>query len=225
MAKILWDEPGTHVYETGIRNCVLFVQDQDGNYQNGVAWSGLVTVTEKSESDSPLEFWADDVKYAMLFPPVELNATVEAYAFPEDFLPCIGIIEAADGIFISQQARSTFAICYKTTAGNDILSDDYGYKLHIIYGCTAAPSEKPYKTTSTSPEAILFSWDLSTMPVEMEGYKNTSNIVLDSTLINPSDMSAIEKILYGTDIEDSRLLLPNEIKHIIENGFLINEEG
>lgn len=225
MARIVWDKPGTHIYETGIRNCVLFVQNADGQYQEGIAWNGIVSVTETSEGGDAVDFYADDIKYLTLYPPVDIGANIEAYTYPDEFLPCDGIITPIEGVTIGQQPRRPFAICYKTTIGNDILADDYGYKLHIVYGCTVSPSEKAYQATSDSPEPILFSWEASTMPVPVPGYRPTAFIVIDSTKVNPKDLGIIEEILYGNETENSHIMLPSEISEIFTNGLLMDESN
>lgn len=225
MARIVWDKPGTHIYETGIRNCVLYVQDHDGNYQNGIAWNGIVSITETSSGSDPVDFYADDIKYLTLYPPEDLGATIEAYTFPDDFFPCNGILIPAEGVMIYQQPRRTFALCYRTIVGNDIEGADFGYKIHIVYGCMVSPSERTYSTENDSPEPILFSWDLTTMPIKLAGYKNTSLVVLDSTKVNPKDFRIVEDCLLGSETQEAHLLLPDEISEIFTNGLLMDESN
>lgn len=223
MAKIEWDKIGTRLYETGMRNCVIFVQDEDGIYQNGAAWNGIVSVTESATGGDAIDFYADDIKYLTLYPPEDLGASIEAYTYPDEFLPCDGVAVPARGLMIFQQPRRTFALCYKSIVGNDILGTDYGYKLHVLYGCTVSPSEKAYQTINDDPEPLLFSWDLTTLPVSMPDYKNTSSVVLDSTKVSYVDLEIIENRLYGTNESDSELLFPSQILEILTNGLLTDD--
>ena len=217
MAKIVWDKTGERFYETGVKNGVLYVQE-GGQYKNGVAWNGLTAVTESPSGAEATPLYADDIKYLNLLSTEEFGATIEAYTYPDEFAACDGSAALADGVMIGQQARKTFGLCYRTTIGNDTNGNDYGYKLHIIYGALAAPSEKAYATINDSPEAITFSWEVTTTPVKVTGAKPTASITIDSTKANPEKLAALEDILYGKDGEpgnEPRLPLPDEIKTLM----------
>ena len=218
MAKLVWDKSGERFYETGVKNGVLYVQGTGGTYPKGVAWNGLASVTESPSGAEPTPLYADDIKYLNLLSTEEFGATIEAYTYPDEFAECDGSKSIATGVYIGQQARKTFGMCYKTTLGNDTEGNDHGYKLHIIYGALAAPSEKAYETINDSPEAITFSWEISTTPVNVKGSKPTATIVIDSTKANPEKLAALEVILFGADAPngegagtDPRLPLPDEI--------------
>ena len=211
MSKIVWDKNGERLYETGVKNGVLYVMDDTGAYGKGVAWNGLTAVTESPSGAEATPLYADDVKYLNLVSAEEFGATIEAYMYPTEFEACDGSASIAEGVTIGQQSRKTFGLCYKTTVGNDIANNAYGYKLHIIYGCLAAPSEKAYATINDSPEAITFSWEVSTTPVEVTGFKPTATVVIDSTKVAAEKMAALEAVLYGSDSEEAKLPLPNEI--------------
>ena len=217
MAKIEWDKTGERFYETGVKNGVLYVQE-GGSYQNGVAWNGLTAVTESPSGAEATPLYADDIKYLNLLSAEEFGATIEAYTYPDESAACDGSAALADGVMIGQQARKTFGLCYKTTIGNDTNGNDYGYKLHIIYGALAAPSEKAYATINDSPEAITFSWEVTTTPVNVTGAKPTAYITIDSTKADPTKLAALEDVLYGKDGEpgnEPRLPLPDEIKTLM----------
>lgn len=217
MAKIEWDKTGERLYETGVKNGVLYVQE-GGVYNKGVAWNGLTAVTESPSGAEATPLYADDIKYLNLLSTEEFGATIEAYTYPDEFAACDGSAALADGVMIGQQARKTFGLCYRTTIGNDTNGNDYGYKLHIIYGALAAPSEKAYATINDSPEAITFSWEVTTTPVNVTGAKPTASITIDSTKVTPKNLAALEDILYGKDGEpgnEPRLPLPDEIKTIM----------
>lgn len=218
MAKIVWDKSSERLYETGVKNGVLYVQGTGGTYPKGVAWYGLTAVTESPSGAEPTPLYADDIKYLNLLSTEEFGATIEAYTYPDEFAECDGSKSLAAGVYIGQQARKAFGMCYKTTLGNDTEGNDHGYKLHIIYGALAAPSEKAYETINDSPEAITFSWEISTTPVDVKGSKPTATIVIDSTKANPEKLAALEVILFGADAPngegtgtDPRLPLPDEI--------------
>lgn len=215
MAKLVWDESGKRVYETGVRNGVLYVQGNEGAYGNGVAWNGLTAVTESPSGAEPTALYADDIKYLELFSAEEFGATIEAYTYPEEFEACDGSASLGKGVTIGQQDRKAFGLCYRTVVGNDIKGNENGYKLHLIYGAKAKPSEKAYSTVNDSPEAITFSWEVSTTPVNVDGFKPTASITIDSTKIEPAKLKAIEDKLYGTVSEEPTLPLPNEIKQMI----------
>ena len=217
MAKIVWDKTGERLYETGVKNGVLYVQE-GGAYPKGVAWNGLTAVTESPSGAEATPLYADDIKYLNLLSTEEFGATIEAYTYPDEFAACDGSAALVDGVMIGQQARKTFGLCYRTTIGNDTNGNDYGYKLHIIYGALAAPSEKAYATINDSPEAITFSWEVTTTPVNVTGAKPTASITIDSTKADPTKLAALEDILYGKDGEpgnEPRLPLPDEIKTLM----------
>ena len=214
MAKIEWDKTGERLYETGVKNGVLYVQE-GGQYQTGVAWNGLTAVTESPSGAEATPLYADDIKYLNLISAEEFAATIEAYTYPDEFAECDGSAALADGVMIGQQARKTFGLCYRTTIGNDTDGNDHGYKLHIIYGALAAPSEKAYATINDSPEAITFSWEVTTTPVNVTGAKPTASITIDSTKATPEKLTALEKILYGDAEVEARLPLPDEIKTLM----------
>ena len=218
MSKIVWDQTGERLYETGVKRGVLYVQDSGGTYPKGVAWNGLTAVTESPSGAEATPLYADDIKYLNLISTEELGGTIEAYPYPDEFAECDGSASIATGVYIGQQSRKTFGMCYTTTVGNDVDSNAHGYKLHLIYGALASPSEKAYSTINDSPEAITFSWEFSTTPVNVTGFKPTANIVIDSTKANPEKLAALEKILYGdTDVEP-RLPLPNEVAQVMSAG-------
>lgn len=217
MAKLVWDKTGDRLYETGVKNGVLYIPTA-GVYSKGVAWNGLTAVTESPSGAEATALYADDTKYLSLMSTEEFGATIEAYTYPDEFAACDGSAELADGVMIGQQKRSTFGLCYKTTIGNDTDGNDHGYKLHIIYGALAAPSEKAYASINDSPEAITFSWEITTTPVNVTGAKPTASLVIDSTKADPSKLAALEDILYGKDGEpanEPRLPLPDEIKTLM----------
>ena len=225
MAKIVWDKSSERLYETGVKNGVLYVQGTGGTYTKGVAWNGLASVTESPSGAEPTPLYADDIKYLNLLSTEEFGATIEAYTYPDEFAECDGSKSLAAGVYIGQQARKAFGMCYKTTLGNDTEGNDHGYKLHIIYGALAAPSEKAYETINDSPEAITFSWEISTTPVNVKGSKPTATIVIDSTKANPEKLAALEVILFGADAPngegtgtDPRLPLPDEIATLMAEG-------
>ena len=211
MSKLVWDQTGERIYETGVKNGVLYVQGVGGAYDKGVAWNGLTAVTESPSGAEASPLYADDIKYLNLMSNEEFGATIEAYTYPEEFAECDGSASIATGIYIGQQARKTFGLSYRTVIGNDVDSNDYGYKLHLIYGALAAPSEKAYATINDSPEAITFSWEITTTPVNVKGFKPTASVTIDSTKVDAEKLAALEAILYGTEEKEARLPLPDEI--------------
>ena len=215
MAELKWDNPGERYYETGVKNSILYVQDAEGNYPKGVAWNGITAITESPSGAESTPLYADDTKYLNLISNEEFGATIEAYTYPDEFAECDGTAELAEGIKLGQQPRKQFGLCYLTTLGNDLKKNDYGYKLHLVYGCTAAPSEKGYATINDSPEAITFSWEVSTTPVDVPGFKPTAHIEIDSTKVKPEDLAKIKAKLWGSASEEATLPLPNEIKTLI----------
>lgn len=212
MAKLVWDKTGDRLFETGVSQGVLYVQS-NGTYPKGVAWNGLTTVTESPSGAEATALYADNIKYLNLYSTEEFGATIEAYTYPDEFMACDGSAQYAKGAYIGQQNRKSFGLCYKTLLGNDTDGQDHGYKLHIIYGAMASPSEKAYATVNDSPEAITFSWEVTTTPVNVAGYEPTASIVIDSTKCDPTKLEALEKILYGADepSAEPRLPLPDEI--------------
>lgn len=210
MAKLVWDQTGERLYETGVNQGVLYVKE-NGAYDNGVAWNGLTAVTESPSGAEATPLYADDIKYLNLLSNEEFAATIEAYTYPDEFMQCDGSASISTGVYIGQQSRKTFGLCYRTVLGNDEDNNDYGYKLHLIYGCLAAPSEKGYSTINDSPEAITFSWEVSTTPENVTGHKPTATITIDSTKASKEKLAALEAILYGSETEEPRLPLPDEI--------------
>lgn len=227
MSKLKWDQTGERLYETGVRNGVLYPLGANGTYPKGVAWNGLTAVTESPSGAEATPLYADDIKYLNLMSTEEFGATIEAYTYPDEFAECDGSAALAAGVQIGQQARKTFGLCYRTALGNDVAGNDYGYKLHIIYGALAAPSEKAYATINDSPEAITFSWEVTTTPVNVTGFKPTASITIDSTKANATKLAALEEILYGKDAAsggqavEARLPLPDEIAQLMA----VTEEG
>lgn len=214
MAKLIWDQAGERLYETGVKNGVLYPQT-NGTYPLGVAWNGLTGVTESPSGAEATPLYADDIKYLNLMSNEELGGTIEAYMYPDEFAECDGSATLEDGVFIGQQTRKPFGLCYKTVLGNDTDNNDYGYKLHIVYGCLASPSEKAYATINDTPEPITMSWEFTTTPVEVTGHKPTASITIDSTKANKEKLAALEAILYGDDDNEPRLPLPDEIKTLM----------
>ena len=215
MAKLVWDQTGERLYETGTKNGVLYVRDENGDYPEGVAWNGLTAVTQSPSGAEPTGLWADDIKYLNIMSAEEFGATIEAYTYPEEFEVCDGSVSLAPGVTIGQQKRKVFGLSYKTTVGNDVDENDYGYKIHLIYGAIAAPSEKAYATINDSPEAITFSWEVSTTPVEVPGLKPTAILTINSTKVEAAKLSALEAILYGGEEEEARLPLPAEVATLV----------
>lgn len=225
--KLVWDKTGEHYYETGVKNGVLYPMSASGTYPKGVAWNGLTAVTESPSGAEPTALYADDIKYLNLMSNEEFGATIEAYTYPDEFAECDGSASLTEGVYIGQQARKTFGLCYRTTLGNDAKGNDYGYKLHIIYGAMASPSEKAYSTINDSPDAITFSWELSTTPVAVANFKPTASLTIDSTKVDAEKLSALEEILYGKDgtgednsvgAVDPRLPLPDEIATLMKTS-------
>ena len=212
MAKIVWDESGKRFYETGVKNGVLYVQDESGNYPKGVAWNGLTAVTESPSGAEATELYADDMKYLEIRSAETFGATIEAYTYPEEFEVCDGSAAIAKGVNAGQQDRKPFGLCYRTVVGNDVQGNALGYKLHLIYGAVASPSEKAYSTINDSPEAITFSWEVTTTPVNLDGFKPTACITIDSTKVESSKLAELEKKLFGDTSSEAQLPLPNEIK-------------
>lgn len=199
MSKLVWDQTGERLYETGVKNGVLYPIQTGGLYTKGVPWNGLTAVTESPSGAEATALYADDIKYLSLISAEEFGATIEAYTYPEEFGECDGSAAIATGVYVGQQKRKTFGLSYRTVLGNDVDNNDYGYKLHLIYGALAAPSEKGYSTINDSPDAITFSWEVTTTPVNVAGFKPTASVTIDSTKADPEKLKELEAILYGTD--------------------------
>lgn len=215
MSKLVWGQIDQNLYETGVEKGVLYPQAEDGTYPKGVAWPGLINVSESPSGAEPTALWADNKKYLNLMSTEEFGATVECYAYPPEFKKCDGSVEIAPGVFASQQDRQQFGMSYKTLIGNGAKGTSYGYKLHLIYGALASPSEKGYNTVNDSPEAITFSYELSTTPVEIPGFKPTAQITIESTSIAADKLALLEDALYGTTDKEAYLPLPEEIISIV----------
>lgn len=221
--KIAWDQTGERLYEIGVDRGVLYHLDESNKYTRGYAWNGLTGVTESPAGAEATDLYADNIKYLSMRSAETFGATIEAYTYPDEFAECDGSAEIAIGVKIGQQTRKTFGLCYRTVIGNDTNGNDHGYLLHLIYGCTASPSEKAYATINDSPEAITFSWEVTTTPVNVEGFKPTASLTIDSTKANATDLATLEGILYGTAAGaegtpaavEPRLPLPDEVAEIM----------
>lgn len=212
---LVWDETGKRFYETGTKKGVLYVQGEDGEYPKGVAWNGLTAVTESPSGAEASPLYADDIKYLNLYSVEEFAATIEAYTYPPEFAQCNGEAELVKGVNLGQQERKSFGMSYVTTLGNDVDGNDHGYLIHLVYGGKAAPSQKSYASINDSPEAITFSWEVSTTPVSVAGFKPTASIVINSTTVDATKLTAFEAILYGSETADARLPLPDEVKTLL----------
>lgn len=212
MAKLIWDKVGERFYETGVSNCALYVYDDGAqDFGAGVAWNGITSITETPSGAEANAIYADNIKYLSLLSAEEFGASIEAYTYPEEFEECDGSAAIAPGVMVGQQARKKFCIAYKTIKGNDIQNDAYGYKLHLIYNCNAAPSERAYSTINDSPEAIAFSWEISTTPVAVTGHKPTSILTIDSAKVDASKLASVEEALFGGDSAEAKILMPDEV--------------
>lgn len=211
MAKIVWDQTGERLYETGVKKGVLYPMATGGTYPKGVAWNGLTAVTESPSGAEATPLYADDIKYLTLMSVEEFGGTIEAYTYPKEFEECDGSAELTTGVSIGQQPRKAFGFSYVTTIGNDVDSNKHGYKLHLVYGALASPSEKAYSTINDSPEAITFSWEFTTTPVAVNGFEPTACITIDSTKVEAQKLTALETKLYGSETEEATLPLPNEV--------------
>lgn len=214
MPKITWDDTGKRLYETGVDRGVLYPIQEGGQYTKGVPWNGLTAVTESPSGAESTAIYADNIKYLNLQSAEEFGATIEAYTYPDEFAECDGsapIAANVTGVIVGQQSRKMFGLSYRTLIGNDVDGGAHGYKLHLIYGCLASPSEKAYSTVNDSPEAITFSWEVSTTPVNVPGLKPTASITIDSTKVDPTKLEALEKILYGDEMTEPKLPLPEEV--------------
>lgn len=217
MSKLVWDKIGERFYETGVDRGVLYPVQAGGLYNKGVAWNGLSAVTESPSGAEATPVYADNIKYLNLMSAEEFGATIEAYMYPDEFAECDGSAELTKGVNIGQQTRKSFGLCYRTILGNDSDSNDYGYKLHLIYGALAAPSEKGYATINDSPEPITLSWEISTTPVNVAGFKPTACVTIDSTKVAAEKLAKLEEILYGSESSEPRLPLPDEIITIMSD--------
>ena len=215
MSKIVWDQIGERYYETGVKKGVLYPQGAGGTYPKGVAWNGLTAVTESPSGAEATPLYADDIKYLNLMSVEEYGCTIEAYTYPDEFAACNGEAQLVPGVTLGQQPRTAFGFSWVTAIGNDTEFTKHGYKIHLVYGALAAPSEKAYATINDSPEAITFSWEVSTTPVNVEGFEPTASLTIDSTKVDAEKLAALEDILYGADEAEPRLPLPNEIATLI----------
>lgn len=211
MAALTWDKTGERIYETGVDHGVLYLRNATGEYDSGFAWNGLTAVTESPSGAESTPIYADNIKYLNLTSAEEYGATIEAFTYPEEFAECDGTAVASPGITVGQQGRKTFGLSYRTLIGNDIDGTDHGYKLHLVYGALAAPSEKAYATVNDSPEAITFSWEVTTSPVEVPGMKPSAQLTIDSTKVDAAALKLLEDLLYGDATDPARLPLPEEV--------------
>ena len=227
MSKIVWDASGAHLYETGLKNGVLYPYDSTNGYKPGVAWNGLSSVSESPSGAEANAIYADDIKYLNLYSAEEFGATIECYTYPDEWAECDGSAALTDGVMLGQQPRKTFGLCYRTVIGNDTEGDSHGYKLHLIYGCKASPSERQYQTINDSPEAITFSYEISTIPVNVSGHNPVSCITIDSTKVDSEKLAILEDVLYGKDATTGTnaseatepwLPLPDQVYSIITTG-------
>lgn len=225
MTALTWDNVGERLYETGVDHGVLYIPDAGGVYSLGVAWNGLTTVTESPTGAESNPQYADNLKYLNLISAEEFGGTIEAFTFPDEFGQFDGIATPSPGVVLAQQGRKQFGLCYRTRLGNDLLGTDYGYKLHMIYGAQAAPSEKAYATINDSPEAIAFSWEITTIPVAVTGYKPTALLVVNSSKVLPATLATLETILYGDPGNAPRLPLPNEVVTLFTGTLTVVDTG
>lgn len=215
--KLVWDQTGERHYETGVKQCALYPMTT-GAYPKGVAWNGITAITESPSGAEPTAMYADDIKYLDILSAETYAATIEAYMYPDEFKPCNGEAELAEGVSIGQQTRQKFGLCYKTTLGNDTDGEDYGYELHLVYGGLAAPAEEAHNSKNESPEGMTMSWSVSTTPVDVAGKKPTATVTINSVKAGAQVMKALEDVLYGSDKAEARLPLPNELKTLIEQA-------
>lgn len=225
MTALQWDQVGERLYETGVDHGVLYLPDGAGVYNIGSAWNGLTTITEKPTGAAPTPQYADNIKYLNLISAEEFGATVEAWTYPEEFAECDGTAVPTPGVLVGQQHRKSFGLCYRTRLGNDVDGNDHGYKLHLIYGAQATPSDKAYATINDSPAAIAFSWDLTTVPVSVSGLKPTALMVIDSTKVDAAALASLNDILYGDASADARLPLPDEVIALFEGTVTVVDLG
>lgn len=219
MSKLAWDEIGSRYFETGVKKGVLYPA-VNGTYPKGVAWNGLTAVNENPSGAEASPLYADNIKYLNLYSTEEYGATIEAYTYPDEFAQCDGSAEIATGVVIGQQKRKPFGFSYVTLLGNDTDGVDMGYKIHLVYGAMASPTDKSYSTINDSPDAVTFSWEVSTTPVEVPGFKPTASVTIDSTKAKASELEALKDILYGTESKDPRLPLPTELLTIFSTSVI-----
>lgn len=219
MSALEWDATGSRFYENGVDHGVLYVQDDTGAYGTGVVWNGLTAVTESPEGAEANDIYADNIKYATLRSTETFGCTIEAYTYPDEFAECDGTAAVADGVYLGQQYRQSFGFTYRTNVGNDTgTTSDDGYKLHLVYGATASPSEKAYETVNDSPDAITFSWEVTTTPISVDGYKAVSTITIDSLKCDADVLASLEDKLYGTDDTEPTLPLPDEVISMVTSS-------
>ena len=211
MSALVWDQTGEKLYETGTKKGVLYPMSESGTYPKGVAWNGLTAVTESPSGAEATDLYADDIKYLSLMSAEEFGGTIEAYMYPDEFAECDGSAEPTAGVTIGQQSRKAFGMSYVTTIGNDVKGNDYGYKIHLIYGMKVSPSERGYQAINDTPEAITFSWEFTTVPVNVTGFKPTACITIDSTKVNAEKLKTLEDKLYGAEATEAQLPLPDEV--------------
>ena len=216
MSALEWDKAGERFYENGVDHCALYPQDSTGAYPNGVAWNGVTGITESPDGAEANDIYADNMKYGSLRSTETLSLTIEAYTYPDEFAVLDGTASPVKGVYLGQQKRASFGLVFRTQIGNDTMTEsDDGYKLHLVYGCTASPSERAYETINDSPDAISFSWEIDTTPVAVTGYKAVSNVTINSLDCDKTKLAALEKVLYGDDDTEARLPLPNEVLSIL----------
>lgn len=218
MTKLVWDEIGKRLYELGVKRPVLYKPNTEGKYVDGVAWNGFTSVNQNPSGAESTPLFANDSKYLSLTSSEEFGATIEAYTYPKEFAECDGSAELIKGVRVGQQARKPFGLSYVTTLGNDLLKEEYGYVIHLVYGCMASPSSRQYETINKDPEAMKLSWELTTTPVAVEGKRPTAHLEIVSTDLEKEKLKKLEDILYGTESEPARMPLPDEIKSILAAG-------
>ena len=218
MSKLIWDNTGERLYETGVDHGVLYPIQEGGQYTKGVVWNGLTAITESPSGAEATPLYADNIKYLNLVSAEDFGCTIEAYMYPDEFAECDGSAEIATGVYAGQQDRKVFGLCYRTILGNDTDSNGHGYKLHLIYGCLASPSEKSYSTVNDSPEANTFSWEVKSTPVNVSGFKPTASLTIDSTKVNAEKLANLEKVLYGSESTEAKLPTPDEVIAIVGAG-------
>lgn len=216
MSKLKWDQTGERLFETGLDRGVLFPMGDSGEYDHGVAWNGLSNINESPSGGEATAVWADNIKYLNLMSAEDFGATIEAYTYPTEFEACDGSAEIAPGVTIGQQARKMFGLSYRTLIGNDVVGQKYGYKIHLVYGAMASPSEKSRQTVNDSPEATSMSWDLTTTPVDVDGFDPTAHLVIDSTKTSAEKLAALEKLLYGDEQTEATLPLPAKVIELLK---------
>lgn len=211
MSKLVWDATGEKKFETGVDHAVLYPVNAQGEYKPGVAWNGIVSISETPEGAEPQDQYADNIKYLSLMSAEQLGGTIEAFMYPDEWNACDGNKEVSKGVVIGQQSRKSFGLCYRTKVGNDVDGQDYGYKLHLLYGAKVSPSERSFETVNDSPEAITFSWEYKTTPIGVTDHQPTSLLTIDSTKCDADTLTSLEEILYGSESEDPRLPIPDEV--------------